>query len=115
MTNDGIDYYFKTGDTRPMVVEELDGNLMDSSISVSFTMREAVDREATLVVDSEQADKLSFDDDTDSTKVEFQLPSGSTSSAGEYVGEFEVTYGDGSTETFPKGRYYFIKVTEGLA
>lgn len=115
MTANNADYYFKTDDTRPKIVEHLDGNLVDSEISVDFSMREAVDRKATLVVDSQAATVNGYDDDTDSTEVEFQLPSGATNNAGEYVAEFEVTYADGSTETFPKGQYYFIKVTEGLA
>lgn len=107
------DYSFRTGD-QPEISIELPGNLTKQGASVVFNMRSVVDRGAT-AISREDATVGEYDDDDDVTTVTYSFSQGELSDAGEYLAEFEASYADGTIESFPQGRYYFVRVTEEIA
>lgn len=48
-------------------------------------------------------------------KVSYLFAAGETSTVGTFVGEFKVTYSDGSVETFPNSGFIDIKIENDLA
>lgn len=104
-----VDYRLKTGDTRPVIEETIDakGDLTESGVSVTFTLTPAEGR-ATPVIDGATAVVEG------ANTVSYTLDTADTQNPGEYFAEFEVNYSDGGVETFPKGKFYFVKVTEDL-
>jgi len=104
-----VDYQFKTGDTRPVIEERLDveERLTETGTTVTFTLvpiegrSQAVIKGATATIEGDET-------------VSYELDSSDTSEAGEYFATFEVQYADGGVETFPKSRYYYIRVSEDL-
>jgi len=46
--------------------------------------------------------------------VEYRWAEGDTDASGSYEAEFEVTYADGTVETFPSSGYIPVEVTEAI-
>jgi len=114
----GIDYYFKTGDDKPEVLYRVPGNYVENdsgNFTAQFSMRVVNPRGDAPIVDNSTATIEEYDNDNDETILSYELSQADTSNVGEYVAEFELTYPDGSVETFPKGEYIFIKISEAIA
>lgn len=47
--------------------------------------------------------------------VQYDWTAGDTAAAGDYLAEFEVTFSDGTRETFPNGDHLLIRIVSDLA
>jgi len=105
-------FYIKQNDTAPILAatlkdaDEVAVNLTGSS--VRFHMREVgsttskVDADAVLV-------------DASGGQVKYTWAADDTDTIGSYQAEFEVTFGDGSVETFPNNGYVLIEIIDDIA
>lgn len=105
-------FYIKQNDTSP----NLDATLKDASDNVidltgatlRFHMRKIgatsakVDAGATIL-------------DAEAGQVRYTWSSGDTDAIGSFEAEFEVTYGDGSIETFPNNKFFSVEITDDIA
>jgi hypothetical protein len=105
-------FFIKQNDTSP----NLDATLKDASdnaidlagASLRFHMRKIgatsakVDAAATII-------------DEDTGQVRYTWSAGDTDTIGSFEAEFEVTYGDGSVETFPNNKFFSIEITDDIA
>lgn len=105
-------YNFKTGDA-PEISDEIDGDLTLSGASVAFSMKPVVAR-GEVTVSNQSATVGEYDGERDVTEVSYQLSSTDTATSGDYLAEFEASYEDGRTITYPRGRYYFISIEEDV-
>lgn len=53
--------------------------------------------------------------DEDGGQVRYDWAEGDTAAAGDFEAEFEVTYGDGTVETFPNEGYIIVTIPEQIA
>lgn len=108
------DYYIKTGDA-PEISADLPGNLAESGASVTFSMKPVVAR-GTKTVDAQTVSVSDgdYDGEADETSVSYTLSSSDTSEAGDYLAEFEATYADGEIISYPRGRYFYISISEDV-
>lgn len=111
------DFNIKRGDTSPAIESELqdtDGNAVNlTGATVRFLMKE---RGGDLTVDGE-AD-LAADPTTGVVSYSWvaavgETP-GDTDVAGEYDAEWEVTFSDGTVQTFPNSTYLSVSVKKDL-
>lgn len=105
-------YEIKTGD-EPTISDRLTGDLTQTGASVTFSMKPVVAR-GTTTVDAASANVGTCLPEEDVTEVSYQLSEADTDETGDYIAEFEAVYPDGSTITYPRGRYYFISIEEGV-
>lgn len=105
------DWYWKANDTAPAI----EGQLTDSSgspvdvtgASVTFIMKAVggntpkINAAATIVTAA-------------SGIVKYTPATGDTDTAGDYLAEFQVIFGDGSKETFPNPAYLAVTITADL-
>ena len=104
-------FKIKTNDTSPkMTVDLADG----SGAAVSL-----LGSTARFHMKKYGATSLKIDADADITnaaggRVEYSWAVGDTDTAGTYYGEIEVTYGDGTVETFPNNGYFTVIIQEDL-
>jgi len=103
------EYVTKTNDS--LTIEQwLPGDLREGT--VEFSMKPVVAR-GNVTVSEQDATVEEYDGergDAGESRVQYTIQPAALSEAGEYFGEFEATYPDGDVVTFPKGKYYFIKV-----
>ena len=106
-------FYIKQGDTTPALKATLkdgDGNVINlTDASVRFHMR-AIDATSS-TVDAEG----SVVSPATGGVVQYAWASGDTATAGMYSAEFEITYGDGSIETFPNNDYIRVEIIDDIA
>lgn len=104
-------FRIKRGDTRPaleVICGDEDGNPRDlSNATAQFHMEDqdgnvTIDAAATITNASEG-------------KVAYEWASGDTDTIGLYGGEFEITYSDGKSETFPNYGSIDIEIVEDIA
>ena len=105
-------FTIKQNDTSPQIGATLqsgDGTVIDlTSATVRFHMKKigatttTVDADATVI-------------NADAGTVKYVWNSADTATAGSYLAEFEVTYTNGDTETFPNDKSIAIVITEDLA
>lgn len=105
-------FYVKQNDTSPAMLatlQDADGNAVNvTGATVRFHMRAVgsttivVDEAATIVTD---LDGL----------VRYDWQAADTDTIGSYQAEFEVTYSDGSVETFPNDGYIRVEITDDIA
>lgn len=106
------DFTIKRNDLRPVLertLKDSSGNVVDlTNTSVDFHMRAAGNEE--LKVDSAATV-------TDATGgiVEYRWSSGDTDTTGVYESEFEVTFADGTPETFPNSEYITVTIHDDIA
>lgn len=105
------DFFIKQNDTSPalaVTLQDDDGNAIDlTGASVDFHMSPLDD--STLMVDS--AATIA---DASAGEVKYEWSSGDTDTVQRYEAEFEVTYADGTIETFPNSENIIIRVEEEL-
>lgn len=110
------DFWIKKGDTSPAIeatLEDSKGDAIDLSSSgkdassVDFHMVDSADN---TIVDS----SATFVDKANG-KVSYSWSSGDTDEAGLFEAEWEVTYNDGTIETFPNFENLVVNITDELA
>jgi hypothetical protein len=103
----------KQGDTSPSVLRTLqdaDGNGVNlTDADVVFNMRR-IHGDQTPVIEAGDVTVV----DTAAGDVSFDWLPGDTDEAGGFYGEFEVTFSDGSVETFPNDGYVRIAIVAEL-
>lgn len=109
----GYDYVTKVGDKEPAieaVLEDANGDPKDLSNAsgVSFHMKEP--RSGTAKID-----KAATITDAPNGVVQYSWDAEDVDEAGEFEAEFEVTWSDGDTETFPKDGFLDLNFLEPLA
>lgn len=105
-------FYIKQNDTVPSLRADLrdgDNNAIDlSGASVKFIMREMGGNSATI-------NTLAIIVDEAGGTVQYNWQDGDTDTIGSYQAEFEVTYADGTVETFPNSGYVRIEILDDIA
>lgn len=102
-------FRIKRNDTSPTLLYQLD--LADGQTLVNATIRFHMnDAAGTSIVD----DAGSIYDATEE-QIQYAWSAADTVTAGIYNAEFEVTFADGSVETFPNDGYLRVRVYEDLA
>jgi len=98
-------FYLKQHDTKPSYAAQLlqDGSAVDlTDATVKFHMGSVIDAPATIV-------------DALTGNVRYDWVAADTEVAGTYKAEFEVTFSDGSIQTFPNQDYLQIVIGEEVA
>ena len=112
-TYGAADFVTKKGDTEPPIeatLEDADGQPKDltNANGVDFHMKDP--RE-----DAAKVDAAGSIDDAANGKVSYQWTADDVDTEGDFEAEFEVTWSDGDTETFPKDGYLDLKILDTLA
>ena len=98
-------FYIKQNDTKPSLAAQLlsDGSAVDlTGATVKFHMGSSVDAAATIV-------------DAATGNVRYDWSAADTTTSGTFNAEFEVTFSDGTIETFPNDEHLHIVITEEVA
>ena len=98
-------FHIKQNDTKPSLSVQLlsDGSAVDlTGAMVKFHMGTIIDAAATIV-------------NAATGNVKYNWAVGDTATAGKFNAEFEVTFSDGTVETFPNDGYLLINIMEELA
>lgn len=105
-------FYIKQNDTAPAlraILKDGDGEAIDlTDATIRFHMREIGG--STVKVDGVSPAQLP----PTSGIVQYDWVAADTDTVGSYQGEFEVTYSDGSIETFPNNGYIRIQITDDI-
>jgi len=105
-------FYIKQNDTAPalrVILKDGDDEAIDlEDATIRFHMRSI--GSTTVKVDSIAPAILPYANGI----VQYDWSASDTDTAGSYHGEFEVTYADGSIETFPNNGYIRIQVTDDI-
>jgi hypothetical protein len=112
-TYGAFDFVTKKGDTEPALeatLEDANGNAKDltNADSVQFHMKDPT-------ADTAKVDKAATIDDAANGEVSYSWDGEDVDTTGEYEAEFEVSWSDGDTETFPKDGYLDLKILDTLA
>lgn len=112
-TYGAYDFVTKKGDEEPPLeatLEDADGNPKDltNANSVQFHMKDPT-------ADTAKVDKAGAIDSAADGEVSYSWDAEDVDTTGEFEAEFEVTWSDGDTETFPKDGYLDVKVLDTLA
>lgn len=103
-------FKIKRGDTSPAMLYRLSpATVVLSGASVVFNMR-ADGEEENLVDRSPAVVEVA----TGTPTLRYNWLAADTAEAGTFVGEFEVTYADGSVETFPNEGFITVQIDEDL-
>lgn len=118
------DYFVKTGDSASSIYTTLldaNGDAVDiASASIRFKMKPISGGTLALAVNATNAQNGAGTVDGSTGNVAYAWAAAGTTgavpgTAGWYLGEWEVTYSNGSVESFPNGNnYMLIDVGEGL-
>ena len=98
-------FYIKQNDTKPSLFAQLlsNGSAIDlTGATVRFHMESGLDAPAVIT-------------DAATGNVRYDWSVGDTATSGIFRAEFEVTFSDGTIETFPNDGYLFINVMRELA
>lgn len=101
-------FYIKRGDTSPKLIYTLSPPVNLTGASVVFNMRKSglantVNRGAAAIVAPATAGVVSYGWTAPDTVL-----------AGTFIGEFEVTYADGTIETYPNSGYLNVIISDDL-
>lgn len=106
------DFWIKQGDTAP----DIEATLEDSSGSaVDLTNASSVDFHMMDSAGNVTVDAAGTITDAANGKVKYNWASGDTDEAGTFQAEWEVTWSDSSTETFPNHDNLIISITSEIA
>lgn len=111
------DFHIKQGDTSPAIKVQLsdeNGTAIDITGYQEVSFHMADPDGSTVKVDDDTSGGVSVTD-ASAGKVKYEWSAGDTDTAGVYQAEWEVTYGDGTIETFPNSGYTRILVVAQLA
>ncbi len=103
-------FHLKQNDTSPALLYRLDPAVNLAGASVVFNMRPRGG--GTVLVDREAA---SIDGDPGNGVVRYDWQVADTANAGWFEAEFEVTYSDGSVETFPNNDFIVVQIGGDIA
>ncbi|MDX1810435.1 MAG: BppU family phage baseplate upper protein [Gammaproteobacteria bacterium] len=106
------DFEIKRNDTSPDLECTLQGN---DGVSVDITGATVRFHMTKKGETTPKVDALATNVDEASGKVKYEWNAADTDTKGVFRGEFEVTYSDGSIETFPNNSYIPINIYEDLA
>ena len=98
-------FQMKENDTKPSLYVNLvqDGSAVDlTGASVAFHMDGVINSAAVIT-------------DAAGGSVRYDWAAADTATAGSYRAEFQVTFSDGSIETFPNSGYFYVNIAEELA
>lgn len=98
-------FNLKTGDTSPALLYRLDPAVNLAGASVVFNMRPRGG--GAVVVDRAAA---SIEGDPSEGVVRYDWDPADTAAAGRFEAEFEVTYTDGTVETFPNADFIVVNI-----
>ena len=98
-------FHLKQNDTSPALLYRLDPAVNLAGASVVFNMRPRGGGEA--VVDRAAA---SIEGDPSDGVVRYDWDAQDTAAAGRFEAEFEVTYTDGTVETFPNADFIVVNI-----
>ena len=105
------DFWIKQNDTAPSlqaILKDGDGNAVDlTGATVEFHMS-SVDRTTKTV--SQSANIV----DAVAGKVQYDWQAGDTDTPGTFLAEWQVTYSNGTTETFPANGFFEITIGSEL-
>jgi len=103
-------FYIKQGDTSPAIQYALSpASVILTAATVVFNMRAVggtvkISREAATITTA-----------TGTPTVQYNWTADDTDTAGLFQAEFEVTYSDGTIETFPNASYIQVNITGEIA
>lgn len=106
-------FYLKRGDRRPpleALLTDAAGAAVNlaTATAVRYSMRATLDRRA--VVASQDAQVVTPAEGL----VRYSWQAGETDVAGQYLGEFEVQWGDETLQTFPNDRDIVVEIRDDL-
>lgn len=102
-------FYIKSGDTSPSILYELSpASVILTGASVFFLLS----RSPGASPEFRKAGSVHVASGTPTVRYDWEA--GDTDEPGNFYGEFEVTYADGSIETFPNKGYISVVVTKDL-
>lgn len=103
-------FHLKRGDTSPSLLYALTPtDVVLTGATVVFNMKDSA---GTVVVNQAAAIVVTA---TGTPTVRYDWVSGDVDTAGEFLGEFEVTYSGGAKETFPNYGNIPIQIAEDIA
>lgn len=103
-------FYLKRGDTSPALAYALTPISIDlTGATVVFNMKNA--RSGAVVVDRGAAVVVTA---TGTPTVRYDWQPADTGAAGQYQAEFEITYADGSIETFPNTAFIPVMISSDI-
>jgi len=104
-------FRIKTNDTSPklgITLQDASGSAVDiTSASARFHMK-------ALGATDLKVDQVASITNASGGQVQYNWSSVDTNTSGTYYGEIEITYNDGSVETFPNNGYFTIVITKDL-
>lgn len=103
----GPKFSIKRGDTLPVLLHTITPLTDLTGASATFTMR---GKAGTMAINSAGATIASAANGT----LQYDFTAANTAIAGDYIGEFEVTFADSSVQTFPSADYINISIVENL-
>jgi len=105
-------FYIKQNDTSPAIqrqcLDYADNPVNVTGASVRFLMRPVGDSTVKVTGVGSVVDGATG-------LVKYQWSTGDTDTTGDFEAEFEVTYTDGTVETFPNTTYIKVKITDDIA
>lgn len=107
------DFYIKTSDTAPTIAATLKdsaGNAVDIEAATVHIVLQPFDGETSLYA---AASNDQVDEDT-TGYVSYEWEAEDLDTAGAFYGEWQVTFQDGSVETFPNDGYFTVAILEDL-
>jgi hypothetical protein len=106
-------FYIKQNDTRPeldvFLRDDKDRTINVTGATVKFNMRNASDN--TVKVNNGSVTTVS----STSGRVKYSFSAADTDTAGNFDGEFEVTFVGGQVETFPNDGFIKVIITDDVA
>ena len=106
-------FYIKQNDTRPeldvFLRDDKDRTINVTGATVKFNMRNASDN--TVKIDNGSVTTVS----STSGRVKYSFSAADTDTAGNFDGEFEVTFVGGQVETFPNDGFIKVIITDDVA
>lgn len=112
-------FYIKQGDTLPAiraVLKDANDNLvvLDGYETVKFHM--ALNKKAAKIDALATVESMTYEGETvNGVAYYWSVANGDTDTAGEFNGEFQVTFDGGGIETFPNNSNIIITITKQLA
>ena len=106
-------FYIKQNDTRPeldvFLRDDKDRSINVTGATVKFNMRNSADN--TVKIDTGSVTTVS----STAGRVKYSFTAANTDTAGNFEGEFQVTFVGGQVETFPNDGYIKVIITDDVS